>query len=177
MLDPAAETLVRPFETGALEWPEGPVLFLNARAAAIQNPARVLAVQPERGLFLELQRAGFAPLTQLAGDETGYAAAFVLAARQRAENEANLRLASARVTPGGLIVMAGAKTSGIDAVAKAVIKTGTPLEKPPSTMPMSIGAARLLALKPPHLKRPRPESCCHPSAHFRLVKPMPARAF
>ena len=38
MRDPAAATLTRPFETGLLEWPAGPLLFLNARAGVALAP-------------------------------------------------------------------------------------------------------------------------------------------
>jgi 16S rRNA (guanine1207-N2)-methyltransferase len=129
MHDPAALTLTRPFDMGALDWPDGRVLFLNARVAQIENPARVLAIQPERGLFLGLQRAGFAAHATLPESETGFVAAFILAARQRTENEAMLEAASTRIQPGGRVIMAGDKDSGIEAVAKALIKAGAALEK------------------------------------------------
>jgi 16S rRNA (guanine1207-N2)-methyltransferase len=129
MHDPAAITLLRPFEMGALDWPQGRILFLNARPVptgvdGFENPARVLAVQPERGLFLGLEKAGFAVHPALPEGETGLDAAFILAARQRAENEAMLAEASARVAPGGRIVMAGDKASGVEAVLKALAKGG-----------------------------------------------------
>ena len=62
MHDPASATLARPFETGVLEWPAGPVLLLNARPnmGVPENLARVsVAVQPERGLLNALKAEGF----------------------------------------------------------------------------------------------------------------------
>ncbi|MCU0830577.1 MAG: class I SAM-dependent methyltransferase [Rhizobiaceae bacterium] len=129
MQDAAALTLTRPFDTGALNWPEGRILFLNARPAGLADPARVLAVQPERGLFLGCQRADHDTHPALREGDAGFAAAFILAARQRAENEAMLADASARVVPGGLILMAGEKTSGVEAIFKAMQKAGVALEK------------------------------------------------
>lgn len=136
MNDPAAETLLRPFDTGAVDWPAGPLLFLNARPVpsgrgALENPARVMAVQPERGLFLALGRAGFDARPQLPPEARagGFAAVFILAARQRAENEAMLAQASRLCAAGGLIVMAGDKTSGVEAMARMLAKAGATPEK------------------------------------------------
>lgn len=146
MNDPAALTLARPFETGALDWPQGRILFLNARPSGIDNPARVLAIQPERGLFLALERAGFAVAPALPEAETGFAASFILAARQRAENEAMLAEASARTMPGGLIVMSGDKTSGVEAMAKMLAKGGRPLERVSKSHCITFWAEAPLAL-------------------------------
>ena len=127
MHDPASATLARPFETGVLEWPQGPVLILNARPnmGVPHDLARVsVAIQPERGHFNALKAEGFITHAVMPDLTTLFAAAFVLVARQRAENDQMLAQASKHVTPGGLIVVAGAKNSGVEALAKAVAKSG-----------------------------------------------------
>ncbi len=132
MHDPASATLARPFETGVLEWPQGPVLILNARPnmSIPDDLARVsVAVQPERGFFNALKAEGFITHAVLPEITTHFAAAFVLVARQRDENNLMLAQASRHVSPCGLIVVAGAKNSGVEALAKAVAKSGTEIGK------------------------------------------------
>jgi 16S rRNA (guanine1207-N2)-methyltransferase len=132
MQDPASATLARPFETGVLEWPQGPVLILNARPnmGVPQDLARIsVAIQPERGLFNALKAEGFITHAVLPEITTPFTAAFILVARQRAENDVMLAAASKHVAPGGVIVVAGAKNSGVEALAKAVAKTGAEISK------------------------------------------------
>jgi 16S rRNA (guanine1207-N2)-methyltransferase len=132
MHDPASATLARPFETGVLEWPITPVLILNARPnmGVPQDLARVsVAIQPERGLFNALKAEGFITHAVLPDNPMPFAAAFILVARQRAENDLMLAQASKHVAPGGVIVVAGAKNSGVEALAKAVAKGGTEIGK------------------------------------------------
>ena len=132
MHDPASATIARPFETGVLEWPNGPVLILNARPnmGVPDQLARVsVAVQPERGLFNALKAEGFITHAVLPEITTPFAAAFILVARQRDENNLMLAEASKYVAPGGLIIVAGAKNSGVEALAKAVAKSGTEIGK------------------------------------------------
>ena len=132
MHDPASATLARPFETGVLEWPQGPVLILNARPnmGVPQDLARVsVAIQPERGLFNALKAEGFITHAVLPEFTTPFVAAFILVARQRAENDQMLAEASKHIVPGGLIVVAGAKNSGVEALAKAVAKNGADIGK------------------------------------------------
>jgi 16S rRNA (guanine1207-N2)-methyltransferase len=138
MTDAAALTLVRPFETGALDWPgveadhetAGRVLFLNARPAAFPDQLKpaTRAIQPERGLFLDLQAHGFAPVPLARAAEVAadgpFACAFILAARQRAENEAMIAMAASCVAPGGRVVMAGGVSSGVEAIEKAMKAAG-----------------------------------------------------
>lgn len=132
MLDTAAATVARPFETDVLEWPKGPLLLLNARPnmSVPENLARVsVAVQPERGLFNALKAEGFITHAVLPEIAAPFAAAFILTARQRAENDVMLATASKHVGPGGVIVVAGAKNSGVEALAKAVAKSGVEIGK------------------------------------------------
>ena len=132
MHDPASATLARPFETGVLEWPQGPVLILNARPnmGVPENLARVsVAVQPERGLFNALKAEGFITHAVLPEIAQPFSSAFILTARQRAENDLMLATASKHVALGGVIVVAGAKNSGVEALAKAVAKSGAELGK------------------------------------------------
>jgi 16S rRNA (guanine1207-N2)-methyltransferase len=132
MHDPASATLVRPFETGVLEWPQGPVLILNARPnmGVPQDLARIsVAIQPERGLFNALKAEGFITHAILPDIARPFTAAFILVARQRAENDVMLAAASKHVAPGGVIMVAGAKNSGVEALAKAVVKSGIEIGK------------------------------------------------
>jgi 16S rRNA (guanine1207-N2)-methyltransferase len=132
MHDPATATLARPFETGVLEWPKGPVLILNARPnmGVPQDLARIsVAIQPERGLFNALKAEGFITHAVMPEISAPLAAAFILVARQRAENDLMLAAASKHVASGGVIVVAGAKNSGVEALAKAVTKSGIEVGK------------------------------------------------
>ena len=132
MLDSAAATIARPFETGVLDWPNGPLLLLNARPnmGVPQELARFsMAIQPERGLFNALKAEGFETHALLPEITTSFAAAFILVARQRAENDVMIAHASSHVAPNGLIIVAGAKNSGVEALAKAITKTGTDIGK------------------------------------------------
>jgi 16S rRNA (guanine1207-N2)-methyltransferase len=132
MHDPASATLARPFETGVLEWPQGPVLILNARPnmGVPQDLARIsVAIQPERGLFNALKAEGFITHAVMPEISAPLAAAFILVARQRAENDLMLAAASKHVVPGGVIVVAGAKNSGVEALAKAIAKSGADIGK------------------------------------------------
>jgi 16S rRNA (guanine1207-N2)-methyltransferase len=132
VLDTAAITLARPFETGVLEWPKGPVLILNARPnmGVPQDLARVsVAIQPERGLFNALKAEGFITHAVMPEITPPFTAAFILVARQRAENDLMLAQANNYVAPGGVILVAGAKNSGVEALAKAVAKSGAGIGK------------------------------------------------
>ena len=132
MLDSAAATIASPFETGVLDWPNGPLLLLNARPnmGVPQELARVsMAIQPERGLFNALKAEGFETHAMLPEITASFAVAFILVARQRAENDVMIAYASRHVMPNGLIIVAGAKNSGVEALAKAVGKSGADVSK------------------------------------------------
>lgn len=132
MLDTAAQTIARPFETGVLEWPNGPLLLLNARpnTGVPEELARVsTAVQPERGLFNALKAEGFLTHAILPEIAAPFAVCLILTARQRVENEQMLATANKHVAEGGLILVAGAKNSGVEALAKAVLKSGIEIGK------------------------------------------------
>jgi 16S rRNA (guanine1207-N2)-methyltransferase len=114
-------TLFRPFETGHLQSPgkNARVLFLGARPGfrlpdgfeALLHP-----VQGFRPAFRALEAAGFAVTPRPEGD--GYDLALVLCGRHRGANEAMLVDALARTKPGGMIVVAGARTDGIAALRR-----------------------------------------------------------
>jgi 16S rRNA (guanine1207-N2)-methyltransferase len=115
----ATKTLLHPFETGMLDLPEaGRVLALNATETLLRglDHAKVDAVQDFRPELLKLERAGFRVTPQATGD--GYAMALVLCGRHRQINEHCVFAANARVTPGGLVVIAGLKTDGADSLRK-----------------------------------------------------------
>lgn len=118
MANDAQATLFHPFESGRLDAPAGPLLFLGARPgfrlpAGFAPPIIVQGFRPD---YLALKRAGHDVIPEPAGD--GFAMALVVAGRHRGENEARLAEAVTRVSPGGLVVMAGGKTDGIASLRK-----------------------------------------------------------
>lgn len=115
----ATKTLLHPIETGMLEVPEtGRLLALNATAALMHGLsfADVDAVQDFRPEFLKLEHAGCRVTPEARGD--GYAMALVLCGRHKQMNEHYVLEANARVTPGGLVAVAGLKTDGADSLRK-----------------------------------------------------------
>ncbi len=118
-MNDATKTLLHPFETGMLDLPErGRLLALNATEAMVRglNTASVDAVQDFRPEFLKIERASCRVAPALDGD--AYALALVLCGRHRQMNEHHVLEASARVIPGGLVVVAGLKTDGADSLRK-----------------------------------------------------------
>ncbi len=113
----AARTLVLPFETGALAAPAqaAPWLFVNAEPVAGWS-ALTHAVQDHRGLYLELQRAGFSATPDFPGGR--YAGALVLVSKSRDLSQEDVADAVARVQPGGFVVVAGEKNLGIQSLRK-----------------------------------------------------------
>jgi 16S rRNA (guanine1207-N2)-methyltransferase len=78
--------------------------------------AELFLVQGFRPFLLPLQRAGWQVAPQASGDD--YDVGLVLCSRHRGESEARLADAVARVKPGGLVVVAGAKSEGADALRR-----------------------------------------------------------
>lgn len=114
--DAALRTLLLPFATGQLKWPEARgVLFLRART----GPA--LREAPRPGLICEqsykpaaeaLQRDGWPLRTAHNSDDTQYPLVMVLPPRQRQEARALLARAAACCEPGGTIVACMANDEG-----------------------------------------------------------------
>jgi 16S rRNA (guanine1207-N2)-methyltransferase len=115
--DPALDTLLLPFDQGALAWPRaGGALFLGARvgAALLHRPlpglACVQGFKPEADALL---RAGFRLLGTSADDATArYPLVLVLPPRQREEARALFAHAVAHAAPGGVVVAAMANAEG-----------------------------------------------------------------
>lgn len=113
--DPALTTLLLPFTTGQLRWPEGGALFLRARAgAALREVARtgLVCEQGFKPAVDALAREGWAVRADDAEDDTRYPLVLVLPPRQRQEARALLAKAIARCTPGGTVVACMANDEG-----------------------------------------------------------------
>jgi len=113
---------------GALP-PAGRILLLRPRATHDLGGLpreRLHLVQGFRPDFESLSAQGHAVSPD---PEGSYGAAFVFVPRARAEAEALLAEAAARVAPGGPIWVDGAKTDGIDAVLKA-LRARLPVDDP-----------------------------------------------
>ncbi|TRC94343.1 class I SAM-dependent methyltransferase [Mesorhizobium sp. WSM4303] len=117
------KTLFHPFEAEALPPPQKGerVLFLGAEPG-FRLPegfeATLHLVQGFRPHFRALERAGHTVTPRPEGD--AFDAALVLVGRHRGQNEMRIAEAIARVTPGGLIVVAGGKEDGIDSLRKRI---------------------------------------------------------
>lgn len=118
-------TLFHPFSSGLLDPPDAAerVLFLGAEPG-FRLPegfrAALHIVQGFRPAFLALERAGY-EVSPAVPDGT-FDAALILAGRHRGQNELRLADALQRVSPGGLIVVAGGKDDGIQSLRKRVSK-------------------------------------------------------
>lgn len=119
----AAATLFHPFASGLRPMPDAQarVLFLGAELDLVLPDgfeAELFLVQGFRPFFLPLLKAGWQVAPQASGED--YDLALVLCSRHRGESEARLAEALARVEPGALVVVAGAKTDGVDALRRRV---------------------------------------------------------
>lgn len=119
----AAATLFHPFASGLLPVPDAQarILLIGAEpdlALPDGFEAELFLVQGFRPFFLPLAKAGWQVAPQASGED--YDAALVLLSRHRGESEARLAEALARVEPGGLVVLAGAKTDGVDALRRRI---------------------------------------------------------
>ena len=94
-----------------------PWLFLNAHPLDGHDHAGLVCEQGFRPLFLELEQSS-ARVAPSIDDEGRYAGTLILTHRSRDLNRAHLMHALARTSPGGLIVVAGEKTSGIASLKK-----------------------------------------------------------
>lgn len=118
MLDPALDTLLLPFETGALTWPKiGPILFLRARfnaaLMALDIPhERFICWQPFQPFARDLTRAKLTINPELKDFPKAVALTLVLAPRQRDEARYLLAQAITKTCPGGLVVIAATNTEG-----------------------------------------------------------------
>jgi 16S rRNA (guanine1207-N2)-methyltransferase len=114
MFDPMAK-LAEPFEAGVLEAPER-ICVLRARLGGFA-PGRMAAEQGLKPVHDALAAAGYdvAPRREGVFPATG-----VALTRHKAENRANLARAWAMTEAGGPVLIAGAKTDGVESLQKAV---------------------------------------------------------
>jgi 16S rRNA (guanine1207-N2)-methyltransferase len=112
-IDPAAEILLLPLQSGALRWPApGRTLILGGRAGVALNAARVHAPVIEQGFKPwadELQRDGFAVADAVAGE---FPLVLVRAPRQRLESRALLARALAQAGAAGVVVACAGNDEG-----------------------------------------------------------------
>lgn len=114
--DPALSTLLLPFVTGQVTWPEaGSALFLGARAsAALRGIVRSALVceQSFKPAVDALTREGWPLCTAEEAEATRHSLVLVLPPRQRQEARALLAHAVACCAPGGTIVACMANDEG-----------------------------------------------------------------
>jgi 16S rRNA (guanine1207-N2)-methyltransferase len=117
----AVRTLFLPFENGGLPFPaeDARFLFLNAVPAPASEhrwQSSLDCVQGFRTDFLALQKAGYQVTPELGGAQ--FSGALVLLGKHRELNRSNIYAALERTLPGGPVLVAGAKTSGVQAMRK-----------------------------------------------------------
>lgn len=106
---------------------DGPIAYIRATlgpALQLMDPARLRCEQSLRFAHDLLGERGFEVAPRLAGP---VAAAIVALTRSRAENFGNVARALGMLGEGGLLVVDGAKTEGVDSLAKQVA-AALPLE-------------------------------------------------
>ncbi len=103
-------------------------LFLGAEAGnAIPSEfaADLTGIQPLRPLYLALERWNkLAVKPELADEDVEFDGALVLVGKHKGENENWIAEALGRTKPGALIVAAGGKEDGIQALRKRLLKLG-----------------------------------------------------
>ncbi|MEQ1580408.1 MAG: class I SAM-dependent methyltransferase [Steroidobacteraceae bacterium] len=112
--DSALETLLLPFGSGRLQWPQAGALFLRARAgSALQHTALpgLVCEQSFRPDAEALERAGFT-VRAAAGSAETYPLVLVLPPRQRDESRALMARAIASIRPGGIVVASASNNEG-----------------------------------------------------------------
>ncbi|HYG05526.1 MAG TPA: class I SAM-dependent methyltransferase [Stenotrophomonas sp.] len=116
--DAPLQTLFLPFAQGLLHWPQGPVLFLRARAGwplrEHAQPDALTCVQSFRPFAEALTASGYRVEAELpqATPAGGYALVLVLPPRQRDEARALLAQALSVLAPGGVLVACQANNEG-----------------------------------------------------------------
>ena len=131
MDDGAVKTLFLPFENGDLPFPaEGArFVFLNAEPPLSSDHRwqdSLDCVQGFRTDFLALQTAGYQVTPQVG--EGQFSGALVLLGKHRELNRSNIFRALERTLPGGPVLVAGAKTSGVQAMRKEMTEL-VPIEQ------------------------------------------------
>ncbi len=130
MSDDAQRTLFHPFETGEIDLPgrDARVLFLGAEPGfrlPEGSDAELTCVQGFRPSYLRLRAERRHVVTEPQGGP--YDLALVLVEKHRGLSELRIAAALRRLSPEGLLVVAGAKDDGIASLRKR-IETLTPLD-------------------------------------------------
>lgn len=143
MSSPRLETALN---AGSLEWPPGRVLALRPVPGQSGLPADdTLVVHGFRPAFEAWKEAGFEVAIDVA--EGDFAAAFVSLPRSKEQAKHQISCAAKAVSAGGLIVVDGAKTDGVESIAKLLRGAFGPLET------LSKAHGKLIWFKrPPHLQ-------------------------
>ncbi len=116
--DAPLQTLFLPFASGALSWPQGPVLFLRAREGwplrEYAAAGQLVCVQSFRPFAQALERGGWEVRDEMAleASDARYPLVLVLPPRQRDEARALLARALERVAPGGVLVACQSNNEG-----------------------------------------------------------------
>ena len=121
MDDGAVKTLFLPFENGGLPFPADGARFLFLNAALPQFSDHgwqdsLDCVQGFRTGFLALQTAGYRVTPQ--SGEGQFSGAMVLLGKHRERNRSNIHIALEQTLSGGPVLIAGEKTSGVQAMRK-----------------------------------------------------------
>jgi len=111
-------------EEGRLRLPNGMrALMVGAQSAgplAALSPKTVVAVQPHQPLHDALLAAGVTAVPDFQNAGAGYDVAYISVPRSRERARHWVAAAAARLAMGGLLIVEGAKTDGIDPLYKAL---------------------------------------------------------
>lgn len=161
--DSALETLLLPFATGGLSWPQGGALFLRARDGwplHRQPLPGLVCAQSFKPEYDRLQRSGFAVEVP---DDRRYPLLLMLPPRQRDEARALFAEAIARLQPGGIAVASMANDEGAKSGEADLARIAGPLQTLSKnkcrvfwTRPMNGPADTELAASWQSLDAPRP---------------------
>ncbi|MFO7855494.1 MAG: methyltransferase [Paracoccaceae bacterium] len=140
MSDPMA-LLAGPFEDGLLARPEGTVAVLRARPSASLAGWDLVCEQGFRPDHDRLLAEGRRVEPQLSPDAGPFAAAAALATRSRDETRANLARAWDLAAEGAPVILAGAKTDGVEGHQRALRRAVAPLGLEVEALPRGHGRA------------------------------------
>ncbi|MCO6184789.1 class I SAM-dependent methyltransferase [Rhizobium sp. L1K21] len=133
----ALKTLFHPFDAEVVPMPAAGQRFIFVGAEAGNAlpegfAAELTGIQPFRPLFRALERqSGMVTRPDFGAEDTGFDGALILVGKHKGENENRIAQALERTTPGALIVAAGGKEDGIQALRKRLFKLGLDCEHMP----------------------------------------------
>lgn len=112
------DRLSHALETGQLEMPQGPVLVLRAQASpGLFELSDVIAEQSNRPSFESLKASGIEVSKAVSGT---FPSTLVNLTRIRAESLALIARAWDMLSDGGLFIINGSKTDGVDSILKSL---------------------------------------------------------